>query len=100
MNAEEVDGLLSEYVDNREKIALLCKYGIRKHHTQDPFLFGSPEIDELKIEKRTKEVLIPKAKNYKLVEFLQGARVFPAFAAQSSAELSITSDFVWAVARP
>ena len=72
-DTEEIDSLLAEYATNREMISNLCQYDIRKHHSKESFLFlGDPEIDAAEVEKRTKEVLVLMARNYSLVERLQG----------------------------
>lgn len=71
-DTDEVESLLAEYADNKAEISRLCQYDIRKHHTDEPFLFGDPEIDETAVEKCTREVLVLMARNYYLVERLQG----------------------------
>jgi hypothetical protein len=95
-DSDEVESLLAEYADNKAEISRLCQYDIRKHHTHEPFLFGDPEIDEAAVEKCTREVLVLMARNYYLVERLQGHMPDLVNLKPLNAELSTTGEFVGA----
>ena len=61
---ELADSLLSEYHENSQRIAALCESDLKKG-----LFFG---VDEEDREEREQEVLLLMARNYTLIEQLQG----------------------------
>jgi transcriptional regulator with XRE-family HTH domain len=87
MDETEVDRLLHEYAQNRKKISALCSYDIRANS----FLF----IDSSEVAAKTTEVLQIMARNFTVIETLQGHdTVRPWTKDAKNGRASTTGDFL------